>query len=148
MTAVPSQLTTEQWKRVESALGYAHGHVELEVDGFDVGLRVSYAGALKLAIVAYVNGEFKGKWLTEDCEERRRFMRAQTVRVYSPARVRRITAKMGKRHGRKFADELLSETLTAYCWDWPSFGPLKRHLIKHNASIRLDSIDGLGEPDL
>ena len=147
VTAAPSKLTPEQWKRVEAALGFAYGDAQLEVDGFRVGLRVSYAGALQLAIVAYVNGEFRGKWALEDCEERRRFMREQTLRYYSPAQVRRIIAKMGKRHAQKYADECLSGTHTAYYWDWPSFRSLKRHLIKHNASIRLVAIDGLGEPE-
>ena len=39
----------------------------------------------------------------------------------------------------------LDKTHTYWMSDWPSFGPLKRHLVKHNTSILLVSINGLVE---
>jgi hypothetical protein len=148
MTAAPSKLTTEQWKRVETALYPPSARVDLEIDGYQVSLRIRSAGGLKFQIVPLVNGEFKVEWLFKDCEERRRFARPTTRPLYSPARIAQITKSMGKRRGKQFADELLSGTITHYWYGWPSFGALKRHLIKHNTSIRLLAIDGLGEPEL
>ena len=146
--AAPSQLTPEQWERVQNALYPPYARVDLEVDGYQVSLRIRWAGALKFQIVPLVNGKFKGEWLFKDCEERRRFARPTTRALYSPARVAQIIKNMGKRHGKRFADEHLSATITSYWYGWSSFGPLKRHLLKHNTSIRLVSIDGLGEPEL
>ncbi len=146
VTVAPSQLTPEQWKRIENALYPLYAHVKLEVDGYQVSLRIRSAGGLKFQIVPLVNGEFKGEWLFNDCEERRRFARPMTRSLWSPLQVARITKHMGKRRAKQYAAEELSATITHYWYGWPSFGPLRRHLIKHNTSIRLVSIDGLGEP--
>lgn len=145
MTVAPSKLTPEQWKRVEDALAHPHGEVVLEVDGYRLALQVRMVAPRRFEIAPFVNGEFKGKWLIEDCEERRRFLREQTRPHYSKARIERATAKMSKRAAKQFAADFMSGTSTFYCWSWPAFAPLKRHLIKHNTSIRLDAINGLGE---
>ncbi|MBK5230228.1 MAG: hypothetical protein JJE27_03545 [Thermoleophilia bacterium] len=147
MTAAPSQLTPEQWKRVEDALSLSFGTVDLEVDGYDVTLQVSQVAPLKFEIAPFVNGKFKGEWIAKDCEERRRFLREVTRPLYSRSRIASAAAKMSKRAGERFAADFMSGVYTSYRWTWPSFAPLKRHLVKHNTSIRLLGINGLGEPE-
>ena len=146
MTAAPSKLTPEQWKRVEDALGFAHGEVTLEIDEFHVSLQVQYLSPLKLAIQPFVNGWFRGEWLGKDCEERRRFFRPVVMHVYSPA----AKAKWIKALGKKRTHELFDLDATKTYWQscWLSSGSLRRHLIKHNTSIRLVGINSLGEPEL
>ncbi len=144
VTAAPSKLTPEQWKRIEDALGFAYGSAELEVDGYRLLLRVAHVGPLKLKITPFVNGWMRGEWLGKECEERRRFFRPVVLRLFSHA----DKAKWIKACGKKRAYEMfeLDKTRTYWFFAWPSFGPLKRHLVKHNASIRLVSINGTEEP--
>ena len=140
------QITPEQWKRVEAALLPPYARVDLKVDSYQVTLCLRWAGALKFQIVPLVNGEFRGEWLFKDCEERRRFARPRTRSLWPPAKVAQITKGMSKRHAKQFADERLSGEITHYWCGWSSFAPLKRHLIKHNASIYLVAINGVTEP--
>jgi hypothetical protein len=143
VNAAPPKLTPEQWKRIGDALCFAYGSAELEIDGFKLLLQVVHAGPLKLTIVFFVNGWMRGEWLGKDCEERRRFFRPVTLRSYSYA----LKAKWIKALGKKRAHEMfeLDKTCTFWMSDWPSFGPLKRHLVKFNTSIRLVSIGGVAE---
>ncbi len=67
-------MTETEWKQVDNALKSVYGFgVKLKIDNFDVSLKLRQCSQFKNAIFVYINGEFRGKWLTEDCEERRRF---------------------------------------------------------------------------
>lgn len=145
MTAAPSQLTPEQWKRVGDALRFAHASAEMECDGFKLGLQVQHVDALKLGISVFVNGWCRGQWILNDCEERRRFLQPTVSRLYSHAQKARIVERIGKKRAADWYPNL-DKTYTSYSTTWTAFSRLKRHLLKHNASIRLVSINGIEEP--
>jgi len=90
---------------------------------------------MKNAIMFYINGEFKGKWLMEDCEERRRFCQSKERSLLDSkqkAQMKRWPKK------ERLAMEARSKFIT-YSPQWTSFRSLKSHLIKNNKSIELIS---------
>jgi hypothetical protein len=136
MTAT-EQPTREQWKRVEDYLLYPYGSVELLVDGYNLSLCVVCIKPLHYTIMSYVNDHFKGSWLIDDCEERRRFLRRSERSLYGRAKRERFVREFGKRRAEKLG---LLKTFTSYSPHWPTFGPLKRHLVANNKSIRVVKI--------
>lgn len=70
-------MTKEEWKRVEEALTHFFHPVDLKADGYDVTLILERVGAYQNKIMVYIGGEFRGQWMAEDCEERRRFLQEQ-----------------------------------------------------------------------
>ncbi|NDY58933.1 hypothetical protein G3N56_19530 [Desulfovibrio sulfodismutans] len=126
-------MTKEDWDYVERGCSHPYGHVQLMCDGFTLGLKVESVGTLKYAIVPFVNGYFKGQWLFEDCEERRRFYRPSTRPILNRKQQEqeKKIARLAKRPSRH------KETFTAWLPYWPSFGPLRRHLIRNNTDITL-----------
>ena len=117
------------------------GNAKLECDGYKLSLTKSQRGESGLAIFPYVNGEFKGKWINEDCEERRRFMRPVAHARFTP-KDKALYKKLDRYQGKKPDPKKYDEKITYYYWPWLSFASLKRHLIKHNQSIRITHING------
>lgn len=136
MTAT-EQPTRELWKRIDEELCLPYGSAELLVDGFRLTLDVACIKPRRYTIMIYVNGHFKGSWLIDDCEERRRFFRRSERSLYGHARRERIVREFGKRRAEKFG---LLKTFTSYSPHWPTFGPLRRHLVANNKSIRVVKI--------
>lgn len=66
-------MTDEQWKQVESRLSRPFGSVKMQIDGYKITVVVEPLKGMKLVLMVYVDGYFRGKWLTEDCDIRRRF---------------------------------------------------------------------------
>lgn len=126
-------MTKEDWNFVEARCSHPYGRVKMNCDGFVLDLAVQSIGKLKYAIIPYVNGYIKGKWILEDCEERRRFLRPVT-RPKLSKRMQSIEeqlARLGKRPSRQ------DVKITGWMLHWPSFGPLRRHLIRNNTDISL-----------
>jgi hypothetical protein len=126
------------WARAAAALMGPWRSVELTVDGYQLTLEVRMLDPLRFAIMPFVDGKFSGKWLVEDCEERRRFIRPSTRHLYSAKDQR----SLARAYGKKEAAERFGKTLTHYYWHWQSFGELKRHLLKHNKDVRIVKIGG------
>ena len=132
------QPTKDQWKRIEEALSGAYGSVDLDVDGYALRLEVRRTGTLRYEILPFVNGWNKGEWISNDCEERRRFLRPVTRRLYSPAKVAEMTRRLTKRAATEFIERFkLDASHTYYLLSWPSMRSLRRHLVKNNERIRL-----------
>lgn len=92
---------------------------------------------MKNVIMVYVGGVEKGKWLTEECEERKRFCRPITKSAMSQKQKNNLK-KLPKKTQKMLIKELkLDRTFTYYSFSWTSFNSLKRHLIKQNTSIEL-----------
>lgn len=70
-------MTKEEWKQAEDALTHFFHPVELKVDGYDITLILERVGVYQNKIMVYIGGEFRGQWMAEDCEERRRFLQEQ-----------------------------------------------------------------------
>lgn len=128
-------MTPEEWKKVEQALDLPYGRAELLIDGYEVVLTVVQIKR-RLEILLYINGWHRGEWLTKDCEERRRFMRPVKYPAWTASQKAKLTKGFTKKQLKVFMPDL-DKVLICYHPYWPSFGPLKRHLIAHNKSIEL-----------
>jgi len=90
-------------------------------------------------ILVYVNGHFKGSWLVQDCEERRRFMPQRQRPCMSPQQIARYN-KLPKRM-QKELKYLRDETYTEYSTHWMSWGSLVKHFEANNKDIRLKEVE-------
>lgn len=127
-------MTPQDWKEVEERLNLFSAIVKLRCDGYEVTLVLKRISQFKNAIMVYVNGEIRGSWLAEDCEERRRFYRPRVKSLYSQkqkAALRKVSKKLRKKFGLPNPEA----KYTFYDFYWTSFKALKCHLIKHNKSI-------------
>lgn len=127
-------MTKEEWAQVEEQLKHQFDPVTLICDGYRLTLRLSRIKAMSLGITVFVNDELCGRWMIDDCEERKRFFRSQAMSVYSAKSKRTfrgISAKTLKSMGID-----LKKTFTGYSFYWTSFRALRAHLIKHNESIQ------------
>jgi hypothetical protein len=119
----------EDWQVIEKRLVYPGASAKLTVDGYAVDLQVEL-DKMRMIITVYVNGSWKGIWLTTDCEERRRFMRPVIRRrkPFTPQQIRLL--------GKKWCEEQ-RKPFTYYLPYWPTVGAIRRHFEKHNSSIEL-----------
>ena len=127
-------LTEEQWAEVKRQVSWTGGQAELLIDGYGITIERIRMSEMRDALMVYVNGQFIGKWLSEDCEERRRFFCPRTRYVHSAAQRKRLARGLGKRLVREIGAD---KKITQYLPWWPSFDSLRRHLVKHNTSIAL-----------
>ena len=127
-------MTAEQWKQVDGKLqSVLSPIVKLLIDGYEVSLALRQVSQFRNAIVVYVNGEFRGKWLTEDCEERRRFF---------PCKKRCLTntnelKKMGIRSKKEIQKFKEMAICNAYSSAWTNFKAMKKHFETNNKSIEI-----------
>jgi hypothetical protein len=133
-----SHMTKEEWVKAQEALKSLYHTVYLKVDGYDVALMLQRVSTYKNAISIYIGGVFKGVWLMDDCEERRRFVPKKEQYLLSSRQRAEIKKKYTKRM-QKLLD--VDRKYTTYQPAWSSFGALKRHLIANNKSIELVSIE-------
>ena len=131
-------MTKDEWAQVEKELRIIWGTVRLDVDGYDIALQLQQVRPTKNAIAIYIDGQFKGKYLAEDCEERRRFVCKSTnnvLRGKQKTDFQKLPKKMQKDMEAKYP-----MTYDVYKTHWGSFGALKRHLVANNQDIQLASI--------
>ncbi len=129
-------MTKEEWTSVAAALSRPYGRVKLLVDGYTLDLVVACVKPLRFEITFYVDGFFKGEWITTDCEIRRRFTKPMQIARYKPSEKARLVKGFGKRAVKKYFPDL-DKKLPWFSPVWPTFGPLKRHLLANNKSIEL-----------
>ena len=128
-------ITAAEWKKVEEQLKSFYSIVKLKCDEFELSLRLERYNQFKNVIAIYVNGEIQGKWLSEDCEERRRFFRPVTKSFFST----KERAKIKRLPKKQRLDLENRSKYTYYLAHWTSFTSLKNHLKKNNQSIELIS---------
>lgn len=131
-------MTKEDWNNAESALKNLFSYVNLKIDGYDVTLHLERMDTYKNGIMVYVNGKINGKWLFDDCEERRRFLRKREKLLMSTKQINAFK-KMPKKMQKEYK-ELYEKKYVYYDFYWTSFNSLKRHLLKENESIELVEI--------
>lgn len=115
-------MTADNWKEAEKRLN-AFRAVKLLIDGYTVSLILCREN-MKLYIAVYVNGKMKGKWITEDCEERRRFMCKST---------RSLIGRYDKKKGlskREYVKLKEKYTYNSYSPYFSSFKTLKSQFTK------------------
>lgn len=128
-------MTNGDWKYMEEELDRIYGRVELLCDGYRVQFQYGAIGKRLFIHTAYINGWFKGSWLLDDCEERRRFYRKRSVFAL-PLKLRKLEKKLGKRILRQRNIDP-DKRIDHYDFKWTSFNQLKKHLIANNNSIEL-----------
>lgn len=127
-------MTTEQWKQVEEQLKvFSFKYVKLKIDGYEVSLALKQVSQFSNAIVVYINGKFLGKWLTEDCEERRRFFSCKKRCATNANELKKMGIK-GKKEIQKIKD---MATYNEYKSVWTNFKAMRKHFEMNNKSIEL-----------
>lgn len=129
-------MTPAEWEFVEAQLSSPFSSpVDLLCDGHELTLDVVKTKPLQYAIHIYVGGVFKGAWCNSKlpCEEQRRFMRCMKSAYYSPSKL----AKLAKLFSKKELAQMKEKHFTFFTSMWPTFAPLKRHLVANNKSIEL-----------
>jgi hypothetical protein len=124
-------VTKQQWEEIEKELQNPWGSVSLLCDGYELTLQVQ-RDKMRLVIIPYIGGHFKGVWIGTDCEERRRFMRVVKRKKWGGNTLKGFTKKELK--SMRIDPNETSDSFTPI---WTAFKPLKAHLIKNNTSIEL-----------
>lgn len=124
-------MTKAEWDTVEKSMMSPWGRVSLICDGYRLTLETGLFKR-KLSTIVYVNGEWKGAWLINDCEERRRFFRPVKRLAWRPKMLKGISKR-----SLKSLNIDPKEVHIAYDSTWGAFRSLKAHLIKNNTSIEL-----------
>ena len=135
-------MTKKDWEKAKEQLErpWPYSRAHLEADGYDVMLEMqSVNDMFHKGILVYVNGHFKGSWLVQDCEERRRFMPQRQRPCMSPQQIARYN-KLPKRM-QKELKYLRDETYTEYSTHWMNWGPLVKHFEANNKDIRLKEVE-------
>lgn len=97
-------MTAEEWKKVDEALTSVWSpYVHLKIDGYKVSLNLTQKSRFQNVIAVYINDEFRGKWLMEDCEERRRFCccKRQSVVTEKIANFTELVARKLSRNSKR-----------------------------------------------
>ena len=130
-------MTSQDWQEVEERLNHFYTFVELICDGYKVTLVLVRVTQFKNVIRIYVDGQIKGIWYTEDCEERRRFFRPVSKYAHTQkekAHLNKISKSLRRKMGPWYDP---NKKYTYYLPSWTSFKTLKSHLIKNNSNIEL-----------
>lgn len=136
-------ITKDQWAQIKNELSSAYGRVKLQCDEYEVALQVERAGERRYQIITYVNGTLRGKWLTEDCEERRRFLQSTERFIFSPKLRNDMLKIHGGRRAKKADVEHINRKITLYQFHWSSVDALRRHFEKNNKDVTLIAL-GIG----
>jgi hypothetical protein len=113
-------ITNQEWKKIELQLA-PHRGVKLEADGYNILLSLVQLRGTEFRIMIYVNGEHKGRWISEDSEIRRKFIYHKKKYKY-PRKIR------SKKEKYKNLDIDVDDYYYVYSSFFPSFAALKRHL--------------------
>ena len=128
-------MSPKDWATAEAELQSPWGLVELQCDQFKLALQVARVRNLQYTLTVFVDGYFTGVWCNAQhpCEEQRRFMRPRSFAAYKPTELQRMKSLFSAKQLR----EMAAKRITFYAADWPSFKPLRRHLMANNQVITL-----------
>lgn len=131
-------MTEAEWKRVEKSLRnvFSYG-AKLRIDGYEVSLCLRQISQFSNAIAVYINGEFRGKWLSEDCEERRRFFCCKKKSTFKD----KDAKDFGIRSKKRIAELKEKCSYCEYSSHWRNFNKMKKHFIENNQQIELIKVD-------
>jgi hypothetical protein len=130
------KLTKEQRESLADQLGYPYGSVDLMCDGYRVSLRVERFKDLSYRVITYVNGVWKGVWISgTNSHPEQKFLRKSVRPIVSPAKREKLEKELGKRYVKK--DLYWSRSITLYCIDWGSGRAAISHLCKVCESIEI-----------
>ena len=133
-------MTKGEWVRVENALKSMYSFVKLNCDGYEVKLSLQPVSQFKNAIVPFINGTLKGKWIVEDCEERRRFLPCKKKTIVKEKDIKALRSsglRMTEKRIQEYKDKYSYNVYSAF---WTNFRSMKKHLEENNKSIELIEI--------
>lgn len=131
-------MTADDWKKAEERLALPFGLAKFIVDGYKVTVETRLVTKTKYGYFVFIDGVFKYKWITEDCEIRRRFC-FEGQRSFMTGKKK---ADFIKQFGKREYNRLLKKSpeMIRYKYWQPYFGSfrsLKSHFEKNNESITL-----------
>lgn len=127
----------EDWEALQAQMSSPYGCMELQCDQYRLALQQAVSSKSKSwSTAVYVNGEFKGLWMSMENgepkhDEGRRFMRKVTRSMHSRKTIEEVRKALGKREAAKWEAEKYVHLNPC----WTSFNSLKKHLLANNTSI-------------
>lgn len=134
-------LSKEEWAGVEERLTGRFGSVRLTCDGYRVDAVIGQIAAMKLGIVIYVNGSWKGEWMRGEAEEAKRFFRPVKRYLYTAKR-RQELLKLSRMscvtaEDRKTFTDMATHSTTTFYPYWTNAKAFCRNLRRTCQSIEL-----------
>ena len=131
-------MTQEDWKKAEQKLIPPFGYAKFQIDGYNVSVGTVRTSTTKFSYMIYVDGEFRGEWLSEDCEIRRRFCYEGRKNILTGKSRTDFIKEFGKREYNRFVKANPEKVFYSYFTPYfGSFRTMKAHFIKNNTSITL-----------
>lgn len=128
------KLTKEQQKQIADRLSLPWSAAALRCDGHLVQLSVQRFKGMTYRVMTYVDGEFKGAWMSgQESHPQQKFMRKSVRPLVSPSDRKEAERLFGKRRVAK--NPAFSRKLTMYLPDWASGRAALAHLCKVCDSI-------------
>ena len=131
-------ITDADWDEIKAMMDRPYGRAALIIDGFRVDLQQQISKR-KIVTVTFVNGSWKGEWLSAveftlpeaKHEEARRFFRPRSRAVHSSKDIKTIQKIFGKRRAKEEAEK------RGHWFDptWTSARSLRKHLEANNTEI-------------
>lgn len=134
-------MTKEEWAMVEKALGGLYGSAKLRVDGKEVQFQRELVSKNRLGIVTYVDGQWKGAWISAENEHpEQKYLRTIERFVYTE-KTRKSWKKLSKRKQKEWG--LDPDKKGRYFSPvWPSVTAIRRHYQKTFTSIECVEVVG------
>jgi hypothetical protein len=130
------KLSKEQKDKAIADLSHPWGNVNLICDEFRISLQVQRFKGMTYRVVTFVNGEWKGVWMSaENSHPEQKFMRLSVKPLYRGKIKQDMEKIYGKRHVAK--DPRFSKTITHYFPDFASGKAAINHMCKVSESIQI-----------
>ncbi|RQV04180.1 hypothetical protein DF039_34295 [Burkholderia cenocepacia] len=133
-----SKLSKEDLEKIDTELSFPYGRVELRCDGDTVAVVVQQTKPRRYDLMVYVNGWFRGEYLSESAPEHR-FYRPTKISAYTPSQRAKIEKQFGKRNARKYFPNL-DKTTTILMPTWRAPTTMLRHFARVSQSVALVSV--------
>jgi hypothetical protein len=127
-------MTNDDWKEVNELFDTLFGSAELLCDGYKVTLQLRKIERLKLVVMVFIDGKFKGEWMMKECVIRTKFFRKSESYAYSKRHRERALKVFGK---RIFKENNYDKKFSTYYPYWTSFRSLKKHFETNIKDIKL-----------
>lgn len=139
------KLSKEQKEELARQLSMPWGRVKLLCDGYQVDLVVERTAALAYRVVTYINGQWKGAWVSgSQSHPEQKFLRKSVRPTTSKAKLLAMEKKMGKRYFKQFCKDYPYWTshITTYDITWASGKAAINHLCKVCDSVAIAEEEG------
>lgn len=130
-------MTDEQWEALEERSRNVFFTASLLIDGYEVTIQKGSLdkNAMRFGLAVFIGGQFKGEWILNDCEERRRFYHCK--KRYAHSLKSRNAFKNTSIKLRKELGINTEEKFESYSSIWTNFKSMRRHFEKNNKDIQL-----------